>query len=78
MADDTTARLKSAPAIKELIENEIKRVIAKHDALLDRKIYPDGSNNEFKHAEGQMLLYHIGVLSELLCLIKEVNNDVEQ
>lgn len=68
---NTVKYLRSVSEIKSWIENEIRTTIKKYDALLDRKIFPDGSHNAFKSEEGQIFLYHIGVLSEILTLLKE-------
>lgn len=71
IVNNVVAPLENMADVKEWIKSEIQRIIRRHDALLDRKIYPNGSPNQLVSMEGQLFLYHIGVLSELLTLIKE-------
>ncbi len=64
--------LASISEVRQWVKDEIQDLIKRHDALLADYPRPlDAMRNAFKSEEGQFILYHIGILSELLVLIKE-------
>lgn len=66
--------LTSAREIKSWIEEKIRELVKRHDNIAEHRVLPTGKFNINAIEEGRLSLYHIGALSELLVLIKEVNN----